>query len=141
MKKCRKCQEDKETDAFSKNKVKADGLNDYCRECNKKYQKEHYAKHKQVYLDNLQERRKELSDWFQELKSGLECEICGENHPATLDFHHKDPSQKEFEVGAGSNSGYSRETILEEIAKCHVWCSNCHRKWHWEERMAHSSTG
>ena len=62
----------------------------------------------------------------------LKCEMCGENHPACLDFHHKDKKDKSFNVAIMASSGYSIEKIKEEIAKCIVLCSNCHRKEHYK---------
>ena len=58
--------------------------------------------------------------------------MCGENHPACLDFHHKDKKDKSFNVAIMASSGYSIEKIKEEIAKCIVLCSNCHRKEHYK---------
>ncbi len=61
------------------------------------------------------------------------CKVCGENHPACLDFHHRDPSLKLFNIGVSFGS-YSIKKMKEEIAKCDVICSNCHRKLHAAER-------
>ena len=34
-------------------------------------------------------RKRKIKEWFEKYKSKLSCSICGENHPATIDFHHK----------------------------------------------------
>jgi hypothetical protein len=69
---------------------------------------------------------------FRELKATLSCGRCGESHPATLDFHHRDPSTKSLEVSIMVwNRTWKR--VLAEIAKCDVICANCHRKEHWNE--------
>ena len=57
------------------------------------------------------------------------CIRCGEKHIACLDFHHRDPTEKDLEV---ANLSTSRARLLTEIAKCDVLCANCHRKLHWE---------
>jgi hypothetical protein len=44
-----------------------------------------------------------------------------------LDFHHRDPSQKLFQV-CQSAVGRRTEAILAEMAKCTVLCANCHRR-------------
>ncbi len=78
-------------------------------------------------------RRMEVRQWIDEYKSGLSC-ACGQNHPATLDFHHIDPTQKDFSIKAAVARRYSLERVKKEIAKCIVLCANCHRVHHWEER-------
>ena len=62
----------------------------------------------------------------------MKCVKCGENHPACLEFHHNDPNKKEYNVSKIVNSTYSIKTILKEIKKCTVLCSNCHRKEHFK---------
>lgn len=86
---------------------------------------------------NIRDRRKrkELRGWYIDYKSHLKCSVCGENHPATLEFHHKDPATKILEIGTMVSSvpKFSKEKILDEINKCLVICSNCHKKLHWKE--------
>ena len=90
--------------------------------------------------DNKDKRREinkryydKMKAWFDSIKSKLKCVKCGENHPATLDFHHKDPSTKEFAVSY-TYRRFSKEKILKEIEKCVVLCANCHRIHHYETR-------
>jgi len=65
-------------------------------------------------------------------KSTLKCANCGENHPATLDFHHveKHPDNRHV-YDLTSNGAYKK--AAKEIEKCIVLCANCHRKVHYEE--------
>lgn len=72
---------------------------------------------------------------FAELKTQLRCTQCGENHPACLDFHHIDPSNKNYTVSEMMTAKFSWETIQKEIDKCIVLCANCHRKHHWDEAI------
>ena len=60
------------------------------------------------------------------------CVRCGESDLACLDFHHRDPSEKEGHIGHIRR--FSVERINAEIAKCDVLCANCHRKHHRDER-------
>ena len=54
------------------------------------------------------------------------CMDCGIQYPPyVMDFDHRDPSQKKFTIAT-----IGRHTIaelLDEISKCDVVCSNCHR--------------
>lgn len=55
------------------------------------------------------------------------CIDCGEKDPIVLDFDHV-RGTKQYNVSMMSGSGYSLGKIMEEISKCEVRCSNCHRK-------------
>src|SRR4029077_2631271 len=105
-----------------------------CKECNKEYHKEHYRLHKGTYVKKLADRRVGIGKFISELRKDLKCSLCGENHPATLDFHHSNPKDKDFTISEACKGGFSIEKIKEEIAKCIVLCSNCHRKEHWKQR-------
>lgn len=60
------------------------------------------------------------------------CIKCGENHPAALVFHHKNPKEKHKEVPVMARKGMSIDSIQKEIDKCDVLCHNCHNILHWE---------
>jgi len=59
------------------------------------------------------------------------CSICGYNkNVAALDFHHRDPSQKKFNLDIRNLSNRRIEKVVEEVQKCDVICANCHRELH-----------
>lgn len=58
----------------------------------------------------------------------VSCETCGEETKACLQFHHKDPSQKEGNVIGLASRSMAR--LAAEIEKCVVVCANCHIKIH-----------
>ena len=59
-------------------------------------------------------------------ESGGSCLICGyDRHPAALEFHHINPTDKSFEVSRYGVT-YSIEAAREEARKCVLLCSNCH---------------
>jgi len=45
-----------------------------------------------------------------------------------LDFHHLNPTQKEFSLSKWDSAKW--ETLVEEAKKCILVCSNCHREIH-----------
>lgn len=99
-----------------------------------KYGKAWYEKNKQKQLDaNYRRKTRKRQEWA-EFKATLACTQCGENHPATLDFHHTDPNEKDSNVFRLISSGYYTRAY-EEIKKCIVLCANCHRKHHYNERQ------
>lgn len=58
---------------------------------------------------------------------GGKCVLCGyDKCIAALDFHHINKSEKERQLSSGSC--YSWEEDIEEVKKCALVCSNCHRE-------------
>ena len=90
-----------------------------------------YAKNKSSEKIHVKRRKNEIRLWFQGQKASLRCSKCGENHPATIDFHHK-IGEKEIGVSKMVADGYSINRIKKELEKCDVLCANCHRKVHFE---------
>lgn len=61
---------------------------------------------------------------------GGECERCGYSaHNCALDFHHDDPSEKDFGIAYQRRTRFD-EKIMAELDKCSLLCSNCHREKH-----------
>jgi hypothetical protein len=59
-------------------------------------------------------------------EAGGRCVVCGyDRYIGALEFHHRDPSQKEFHLGLGGLTR-SLEKMRAEAAKCSLVCSNCH---------------
>jgi len=60
---------------------------------------------------------------------GGKCKECGwTGNQAGFDFHHRDPSQKEFSLGNIAHKSWS--VIKEELKKCDLLCRNCHSIHH-----------
>jgi predicted HNH restriction endonuclease len=61
---------------------------------------------------------------------GGKCVSCniGDLHPASYDFHHRDPAQKD--VSWNKLQKRSWDKIVSELKKCDLICSNCHRVVH-----------
>jgi predicted HNH restriction endonuclease len=91
-----------------------------------------YQENKENHKANAKATRKRNRDLWNEYKSSLECSKCGFKHPAAIDFHHLDPSEKEGEVNKLAGSGCFKKAYA-EIKKCIPLCSNCHRILHWDE--------
>jgi hypothetical protein len=55
------------------------------------------------------------------------CKECGQRFPPVcMDFHHRRPKEKRFNVSQGF-SNHTIEELIDEIRKCDVVCANCHR--------------
>src|SRR5271166_3741002 len=60
---------------------------------------------------------------------GGKCMRCDHTyHMAAMEFHHRDPSQKDFTIANVANKKW--EVIKAELDKCDLLCSNCHRIHH-----------
>lgn len=64
-----------------------------------------------------------------EYKSNKGCRKCGDTRHYVLDFHHRNPNEKEFVISDKIRCNLN--TMMKEIEKCDVLCSNCHREWHY----------
>lgn len=61
---------------------------------------------------------------------GGKCNKCGYDKCIwALEFHHKDPNEKDFTVSAYSNLAWDK--IKLELDKCELVCSNCHKEIHY----------
>ncbi|MBY0228047.1 MAG: hypothetical protein K2W96_02085 [Gemmataceae bacterium] len=79
-------------------------------------------------------RRTGLRQWLDDFKRELHCIKCGFQDYRALEFHHPGRQDKDANVADMIRSGNSKEAILREMGKCFVYCANCHRIEHYEER-------
>jgi len=64
---------------------------------------------------------------------GGKCVKCNySKYVGALEFHHPDPSKKDFTIAQRKNC--SLEAIKSELDKCILLCKNCHAELHFEER-------
>ena len=77
--------------------------------------------------DGVQLRRGDFLAKIKQARGG-KCERCGYNTCIkALEFHHLDPSQKDFTI---SNDHFKLKEAVEESKKCILICANCHRELH-----------
>lgn len=136
MKKCSSCGEMKELVFFGKKKAARDGLQSFCKPCNRAYQQAHYATNKEDYLERNKRVVAETREWLAAYKTGKPCTDCGGVfHHVAMDFDHL--GGKLFDVSDMIKHG--KKKILEEIAKCELVCSNCHRVRTYERMLLSSN--
>ena len=111
---CPKCSIEKGRDSFYTKRNKTD-FSTYCRDCTKQ---------------DTVDRQRLLKQKCVEYKGGR-CVECGYNKClGALEFHHLDPTQKDFAIGDFKLKFFS-DTIKKELDKCDLLCSNCHREKHY----------
>lgn len=84
-------------------------------------------------MDN---RNLRVSAWRRRIKEraiaylGGKCIKCGYDRCAdAMDFHHRDPTIKEFRIGQYAGGW---KILKRELDKCDLLCANCHREVHYE---------
>ena len=94
------------------------------KECNKKHYGNGYCvSHWRIW------NRQTTKLKFIELLGG-KCQACGGKfHHASFDFHHLDPSKKEFTI-TNKITNFPFEKLVKELEKCILLCANCHRVEH-----------
>lgn len=99
-----------------------------------------YQDRREYLINAVKKRRKNIR-----LKAiehlGGKCSRCGySKYSEVLEFHHKDPLIKDFNV---SSKGHCRswKRVQQEIEKCDLLCANCHRELHAEQNKLAASKG
>lgn len=88
-----------------------------------------YYRCRKCMVESVTKRRRKLKLLAVEYKGGR-CERCGYNKCVdALDFHHLDPSTKDFNISKNGNTR-SWDEIRKEVDKCIMICANCHREEH-----------
>lgn len=132
MKKCRKCNLNKEFSEFNfKNKTK-NTFQSYCKLCSRILIKNHYNSRRGYYLEKAKKRnltlRMILVEYVNNFLELNHCVDCGESDKRVLEFDHINKSQKLKAVSNLIRDRVPLNIIKIEMAKCEVRCANCHRK-------------
>lgn len=108
-----------------------------CPKCHQKFFTKKQAKTRRYCYDCVPESsyengaalRKLIKKWSLDYK-GNKCECCGYNKCIeALEFHHLDPEEKDFNI-SDRDIKLDWDNIKEELDKCILTCSNCHREIH-----------
>jgi 5-methylcytosine-specific restriction endonuclease McrA len=128
---CTKCKEDRLLTMFYWG-VKDKYRKSVCIPCISEYDKQRYridiVKSRERSIIDSRNRRERNNLFILDHKKDNPCTECGERDPLVLDFDHKDPSTKRFNIADSGAGKYSISVIQTEIDKCHMLCANCHRR-------------
>lgn len=126
LRKCKQCGLEaltkEELKLFVKDEAYKHGRTLECKKCgNKRKIKERQIRQEQKQMIALQ-------------SLGAECVGCGlkatKNNMVVFDFHHIDKTTKEGSIADMLAEGRPLEVLMEEVSKCALLCSNCHRLHH-----------
>lgn len=126
MKRCTICKLDKEVSKFGKNRTKVDGLQNYCVSCQKEKDRKYYQKNKPRVRAKRQTVVEGIRQYIYEYLLEHPCVDCGEVDPVVLEFDHVRGKKKDVVSRLLYNRSF--KTVINEIKKCDVRCSNCHKR-------------
>lgn len=95
------------------------------------------------YMRQLRAERRDAWDALFQQVLDYKCVDCGNENPVVLEFHHLDPSKKEFKIGDARQGALTKDRVakaLREASKCVVLCANCHRIRHHEQMLTKLAT-
>ncbi len=122
---CGKCKRVLELFYFNKS-TRADGYNLYCTDCNSTLRYSRSLDKEKYCNSGRKERRDNQSKLLEYLKD-KKCVDCPVSNPICLEFDHLDRFNKKNAISNMVSKPCSWSTILAEIAKCEIVCSNCHK--------------
>lgn len=129
MKICPKCTLELENNSFNKNIRKKDGLQTYCRNCQKQIDKKFYPKRDITEKLKKEKIRRILVNNFKvNYLKEHPCFDCNNSDIRVLEFHH---IYKRKDFNLGESNRYCLNRVKDEIEKCIVLCANCHRIRHY----------
>ena len=77
-------------------------------------------------------KKREMDRYYEQyklfIKHKTRCVKCGETRKYLLEFHHRDPDEKEFTAAHWRR--HSKQDIEKELEKCDTLCKNCHAEFH-----------
>jgi hypothetical protein len=131
---CYGCQTEKDESRFHRETARNDGLATQCKDCRSKHYKRRYVERREHVRVTTAAYKKERRDLIDRAKS-VPCMDCGQSYPPyVMDFDHRDGEVKLNEIARMVKG--SMASLLAEIAKCDVVCSNCHRERTYQRWLA-----
>ena len=115
MKVCPGCEENKDESCFNKTGKRLQSL---CKPCFVQYTTNRFLWMKIRAI----------------IYKGGECQECGYSKcHATMEFHHLNPSEKDYQWNKLRKRSW--EGIKHELDKCVLLCANCHREAHFDKNV------
>ncbi len=135
LKSCTKCGLEQDRANFRGDIYRRDGLSPQCNSCRSVKEKVW----RDANGDSIRRRvraaalsaKQECRRFVIEYLLDHPCVDCGESDLLVLDFDHLEPSLKRYSISrllSGTTNSTSLKRVRNEIAKCVVRCSNCHRR-------------
>lgn len=133
-KQCRRCEKTRLTKFFNAYPRNRDGLQSYCKDCQREMVRESYARNPERYRHRAKETREKNRRLMQERKQ-QPCADCERALPYwVMQFDHK-PGTTKRKTFMAQVAAIGKKPLLEEIDKCEVVCATCHaNRTYWRQR-------
>jgi hypothetical protein len=123
--KCKTCKIIKLLSDFHKDRSYKGGYGYRCKKCACEYQKRYNKTYRTIVTEKSRIKRQKIKEILVN-EHGGKCHICGySKYNGALNFHHRDPFQKDFHV---TSTGIHKARM--EAEKCILVCANCHMEIH-----------
>ncbi|NBW12487.1 MAG: hypothetical protein EBR82_31095 [Caulobacteraceae bacterium] len=74
--------------------------------------------------------RDDVWKWYLKWRDELPCACCGFKAGVAMEFHHRDPREKKFQISRAVYIDMPLNEIRAELEKCDPLCANCHKIVH-----------
>lgn len=141
---CNKCLQEKPSEEFPlKNKLRGTRQK-VCKRCMAERSNRWYYANRDAHIKNVRmnttKYRNEASQYTWDYLASHPCVDCDESDPIVLEFDHV-RGEKFAAISSMVGQGFPLDRIKEEIEKCEVRCSNCHRRRTAKERVGFVGAG
>src|SRR5712692_4968739 len=90
------------------------------------YNVRYYPEHRDEELARVSRRQRATLEFLRQIR-GRPCADCGGVFsPWVMDFDHREPTKKSFNLMSGRAMLMSRSRLMSENEKCDIVCANCH---------------
>lgn len=129
VKVCTKCKIEKSTRDFDKNSKAKDGLQSWCKSCNKASSLRRYYERKSAGLPSSDQATK-----FKAIEIlGNKCSFCGFDDPRALQIDHKNGGGNAERKVLGHHRKIHRKIVSGDTLDYQLLCANCNTIKCWED--------
>ena len=136
QKHCFNCKQILHFSKFNKSSIRVDGLNSYCRECSKKFDKIYYKNNKNKFnkYRRKMHRENKIKDLFHYSNGTMSCVKCGYSDIRALEIDHINNDGAEHRKKVGSSWDFYLRLIKNDYPEGYqVLCRNCN----WLKNLDH----
>jgi len=127
---CTKCNIEKDEQDFRIRNKSKNKRSCWCKSCFSLYEREKWKNSPTVrsrHNDQLNSRRIRNSQYVWDFLKLHPCVDCGNSNPIVLEFDHRNPNDKSYNICDLTFNASNIDLLKIEIDKCDVVCSNCHK--------------